>query len=585
MPHATTLSAPPKVVDVAIIGAGWYGLVAARTYLRLEPDTNIAIIESANSVGGVWSKDRIYPNLVAQVKHGLFNYTDTPMPKEGATKNDLVTGYMIQDYLEKYARDHDLLRRIQFNNWVEKAERCPRGWRLRLKGSGNIIETAKLMVATGVTSIPNMPEFDMSEASIPLTHSRDLGASVEDLKSDDVQSAVVVGAAKSAYDAVYLLLSMGKKVTWLIRPDGSGPMPILPTEMFGCNSIAVGSTRLMSYLSPSIINSTGPICSFFQRTAIGRWITGAFWDNTTHMSEKDAGFAKGDHIAALKPEVKEKSAFWCNSGLGIVTIPDFWPTLHGGDLKVVRDNIDSVKGDSLLLQSGDVLHADYIVSCTGWGDHFGMFDAELKTELGLPAFANTLPGGRSKEDIAWEKHDVAATKTVDERLPFLAQGPELKTPKANDASAQRRWRLYKRAVPLNLALKDDRSLVILGQIHTIQTPMVSEIQSFWSILYLLGELDLPDEATMTREIAEWNVWTRKRYISQGQKFPYCIFDFLPYLDGLCEDAGINPRRKGNFLSELFSPYRPEDFRGFVDEYLAKRPPRKSLDDGSSVGSG
>ena len=327
MPHATTLSVPPKVVDVAIIGAGeytqlngvmtrsinthacllgWYGLVAARTYLKLEPDTNIAIIESANSVGGVWSKDRIYPNLVAQVKHGLFNYTDTPMPKDGATKNDLVTGYMIQNYLEKYARDNDLLRRIQFNTWVEKAERCPRGWRLRIKGSGNIVETTKLMVATGVTSIPNMPDFDMSHASIPLVHSRDLAASVEDLKSDDVQSVVVIGAAKSAYDAVYLLLSMGKKVTWLIRQDGSGPMPILPAEMFGCNSIAIGSTRLMSYLSPSILNSTGPICSFFQRTAIGQWITGAFWNNTTNASEKNAGFEKGDHIAALKPECKEK---------------------------------------------------------------------------------------------------------------------------------------------------------------------------------------------------------------------------------------------------------------------------------------
>lgn len=161
-----------------------------------------------------------------------------------------------------------------------------------------------------------------------------------------------------------------------------------------------------------------------------------------------------------------------------------------------------------------------------------MFDAETKTELGLPAFDDTkiLPGGgesRSKEDIAWEKHDVSASKTVNERLPFLSQGPELKNPKTNNASAQRRWRLYKRCIPLNLALKDDRSHVILGQIHTIQTPMVSEIQSFWSILYLLGEFDLPDEATMTREIAEWNVWTRKRYISQGQKFPYCIFDFLP----------------------------------------------------------
>ncbi|MCJ1269839.1 hypothetical protein MMC22_009732 [Lobaria immixta] len=416
-----------------------------------------------------------------------------------------------------------------------------------------------------------MPEFDMSDASIPLTHSRDLGVSVADLRSDDIQNVVVVGAAKSAYDAVYLLLSMGKKVTWLIRPDGSGPMPILPTEI------------------PSILNSTGPICSFFQRTAIGRWITGAFWDNTTHASEKNAGFAKGDHIAALKPEVKAKSAFWFNSGLGIVTISDFWPTLRGGNLKVGRGNIDSVKGDSLILQSGDTLQADYIVSCTGWGDHFGMFDAETKTELGLPAFDDTkiLPGGgesRSKEDIAWEKHDVSASKTVNERLPFLSQGPELKNPKTNNASAQRRWRLYKRCITLNLALKNDCSLVILGQIHTIQTPMVSEIQSFWSILYLLGEIDLPDEATMTREIAEWNVWTRKRYISQGQKFPYCIFDFLPYLVGLCKDAGINSQRKDNVFSEFFQPYRPEDFCGFVDEYLAKRLPRKTLDDASSVQS-
>ena len=285
---------------------GWYGLTAARTYLRLAPGTNLTIIESGNSVGGVWSKDRIYPNLVAQVKHGLFNYTDTPMPRDGATKNDMVTGYMIQDYLEKYARDHDLLKLIQFNNWVERAERCPRGWRLRLRGSGKIIETEKLMVATGVTSIPNMPNFDMSAASIPLIHSKDLAVSVNAIGSDDVQSVVVVGAAKSGYDAVYLLLSMGKKVTWMIRPDGAGPMPIMPSEMLGCNSIAVGSTRLMSYLSPSILNSNGPLCSFFQRTLVGRWLTGKFWDLTTYLCDKEANFAKGDHIAALRPECKTK---------------------------------------------------------------------------------------------------------------------------------------------------------------------------------------------------------------------------------------------------------------------------------------
>ena len=236
----------------------------------------------------------------------------------------------------------------------------------------------------------------------------------------------------------------------------------------------------------------------------------------------------------LKRSLIDSSAFWCNSGLGIVTIPDFWPTLRRGNLKVVRDNIDTVLGDTLLMQSGATIQADYIVSCTGWGDHFGMFDAETKAELGLPAFEDftNIPKrgkgeSRSKEDIAWEQHDATTSRTVNAKLPFLSAGPELRNPITDTVSAQRRWRLYKRCVPLNLALNDDRSLVILGQIHTIQTPLVASIQSFWSILYLLGEIDLPGEEEITREIAEWNVWTRMRYTGQGQKYPYCIFDFLP----------------------------------------------------------
>lgn len=81
-------------VDVAIIGAGklkikprkrrasasvhrltritgWYGLVTARTYLRVRPDIKLLILDSDSSVGGVWSEKRLYPNLVAQVKLGV----------------------------------------------------------------------------------------------------------------------------------------------------------------------------------------------------------------------------------------------------------------------------------------------------------------------------------------------------------------------------------------------------------------------------------------------------------------------------------------------------------------------------------
>ena len=91
---------------------GWYGLAAARTYLRLRPAANLLVIDSDSTVGGVWSKKRLYPNLVAQVKLGLFNYTDTPMPSKGKTENSMVTGEMIHEYLQRYAEDHDIIRRV-----------------------------------------------------------------------------------------------------------------------------------------------------------------------------------------------------------------------------------------------------------------------------------------------------------------------------------------------------------------------------------------------------------------------------------------------------------------------------------------
>jgi hypothetical protein len=40
-----------------------------------------------------------------------------------------------------------------------------------------------------------------------------------------------------------------------------------------------------------------------------------------------------------------------------------------------------------------------------------------------------------------------------------------------------------------------------------------------------------------------------------------------YVDTLFGDLGLNSRRKKNPASELFEPYRAEDFKGFIEEYL------------------
>lgn len=211
----------------------------------------------------------------------------------------------------------------------------------------------------------------------------------------------------------------------------------------------------------------------------------------------------------------------------MVTLDDFWTTLKGGNLKIIRDNVDVVNKNSVILRSGEQIKAEYVVSCTGWGDHFSIFSPEMKAELGIPSYGKTVPGGRHTVDFPWEKYDLAADKLVNQKLPLLASGPDHSNWHPARVQPQRRWRLYNRTVPLNHAIAGDRSLVILGQIHTTQTPTISEIQSFWSVLYLLGEVTVPDEESMIKEVAEWNAWTRKRYASCGQRYPYALFDWIP----------------------------------------------------------
>lgn len=43
------------IFDLAIIGAGIYGIQAARTYLELHPYDKVIVFEGSGDVGGVWS--------------------------------------------------------------------------------------------------------------------------------------------------------------------------------------------------------------------------------------------------------------------------------------------------------------------------------------------------------------------------------------------------------------------------------------------------------------------------------------------------------------------------------------------------
>ena len=121
-------------------------------------------------------------------------------------------------------------------------------------------------------------------------HSAELGQQLGYLYSPAVKRILMLGAAKSSYDAVFLLLKAGKRVEWTIREDGSGPLAImLPRyisisflanmtksantwpRLFGfLNTVDVMATRACAAFSPAILNAHGVWYQMLQKTKLGR---------------------------------------------------------------------------------------------------------------------------------------------------------------------------------------------------------------------------------------------------------------------------------------------------------------------------
>ncbi|ORY69608.1 cofactor FMO1 FAD enzyme [Pseudomassariella vexata] len=547
--------------DVVVVGTGWNGLISAKTYLDFAPKANLVLLDDQASIGGVWCAEKIYPSLFAQIKYGLFEYSFYPMQREGITSDGYISGDTINKYLNDFAKDYDLVRRCRLRTKVVKVDRMSgEGWRLEFEGRP-AIECTKLIYASGATSHPVIPSWPKTGFNSPIIHSSETGTHLAAL--DKIQTATVVGAAKSAYDTVFLLLKAGKRVNWVIRKDGSGPLAIMPPTILGVvNTMDAVATRMVAVLGSSIMHTEGVMYQFFQKTLLGRTLARGFWRTLTSIAEMHAGYARSPNAQKLRPLPHGIGIFWANAGLGAASVPDFWKVFHAGDCTVHRTEVASLTdGNVVTLHDGAQFDTDYMILCTGFDKSYQPFSPELQRECGLQA--------EPSDQAKWASLEARAETRVDELLPAIKNPPLTKAggdPEREKHLAHGPSRHYRRLIAPGLAAQGDRSIFFPGFIHSIYTPLVSEVQALWGVTFLLGLNDIPNQADMEQEVAEWNVWSRKRYLVQGRKHAYAIYDFLSYIDTLLGDLGVDPPRKGNLVEELFLPVYPRDYRGLIDDF-------------------
>lgn len=555
---------------------GWFGLAAARAYIQTHPRERIAILESAESCGGTWSEARLYPGLKSNNMVGSYEYPDFPMSYDvyGVKEGSHIPGAILHRYLTDFARKYGVLERTQFHSKVDNIEALRSsapapgditGWRLTVTGpddSQRTLTTTKIILATGLTSTPNFPQYAGADKfDRPLFHAKDFCRRAPELRQ--AEKAVVVGGAKSAYDVAYALVQDGAAVDLVIRPNGHGPVWIAPPFVTPLRRRldTIFNVRLLTWFSPcpwGAEDGYPRVRRFLHGTKVGRFLVDSFW-NMLQGDVLDAiRYESHPELAKLKPW---NSAFWIASGLSILNYDTpFFDLIKEGKIKVHVDNIDHLEPGKVVLCSGETLETDGLVCSTGWKKESSITITGLDDAgLGLPQAVD--PGDRIKLNLK-------ADSDVVEMFPRLKDQPQLRfEPKDADP-----LRYYRFIVPATML--QSRNLAFSGMISSVNTAVCATVQAAWITAFLDGKLDriaeTPDE--VAQEIMLHTQWGKWRFpCGYGASLPDFVFEGLPYVNMLMRDLGLGIYRKPSLVKELIEAYTPADFAGVLDEWITRHP--------------
>ncbi|KAK1974466.1 cofactor FMO1 FAD enzyme [Colletotrichum cereale] len=563
-------------VETLIIGAGPSGLCAAKTLLQHDPAADILIVDGRASVGGVWSREQIYPNLKTNNLVTAIDFSDFPMDlaRFGLEMEQHVPGAVMHEYLVEYARHFGVWDKIRLNTTVVRVTRPEDGgeWRVDVEeaGSARTVTCARLVVATGVLTVPHVPDMRGSEAfAAPIVHSSELGPQAHLFRCPEVATVAVLGGSKSAYDAVHLAASTGHKVRWIIRRSGRGPVWVAPafTQLgpFRVWRERLVTRRICAFMSPCVFpdwSGMAWVRRFLHESAAGRVVSRAFWKLIRHDTINDCGYQTDERTKVLQPE---QNQFWYGTASGILSFEDdFFEYVRNGTVQIYREDIDHLSDHTIHLGDGTTLAADLLVASTGFSAKptIDFEPASLHSDLGIPTTADAAIGARFPRLL--DGPFVSPTSSKPRAFHAGASGEVGYTP----------WRLYRGIAPPGLAARDDRSLVFLGAFSNLANMMRLEVQCLWALAYLEGRIPSLDAdrraGRVFDEAALLQRWSQHRApYGHGRFYPDLVFDQLPYWDMLLGDVGVETRRKAGFWAELFESYTPSDYRGMVAEWIGQ----------------
>ncbi|CAK7216063.1 hypothetical protein SBRCBS47491_002704 [Sporothrix bragantina] len=598
------MASEPETLDLVVVGAGWFGLCAAKTNHQLHPEATFAVIDGASTVGGVWAEHRLYPGLKSNNMLGTYEYPDFPMTTEkyGVKPGEHIPGAVVHRYLTDYAEAFGVTPHFRGSTKVISAEMQPEGgWSLTLNkdGATSVLKARKLIVATGLTSEPFLPHIEGQESfGAPIFHSRDFLQHADTLEkaAASKQSVAVFGGTKSAWDMVYAYASRGIPVEWIIRSTGHGPIWQAPPYVTPLKKWLekLVMTRMLTWFSPCIWGDadgyTG-MRGFYHGNALGRRITDTFWSVLGGDVITLNKYASHPETAKLQPW---SEAMFTASSFSILNYEtDFFELVRSGVVRVHIGEIASLSaGGQVNLADGTQLNVAALGCVTGWKHvpPLKFLPEGIDKQLGLPH----TPGDDADEPLF--KTDTIQ-KADDEILrrfprlrnqpvqnknltPLLASGGLSSKEAVTPSTTLTPYTLYRFMLPPTETFVQRRDIAFAGVVMNFSIPLMAQLQSLWMLALFDGTLSpkivpAADDHEALAQLQYTTVLTSRfgkwRYpAGHGSQFPDFVFDALPYLDQLLGDLGLPIYRKGSgLLAEATTPYGPEDYKDVVAEWQAK----------------
>ncbi|KAH8780079.1 hypothetical protein F5883DRAFT_449478 [Diaporthe sp. PMI_573] len=586
--------------DLVIIGAGWAGIAAAKTFHQLQPSKSLVILDSNQSLGGTWATERLYPGLKTNNQLGTYEYPDFPMSTDvfGVNPREHIPGQVVHNYLEKVAEKFGIADKIRYSTRVVSAEQNnpSGGWIVKsVKGVGGSSEgvestilARKLIVASGLTSEPFLPYFEgQSSFGKPIFHGKDFAQHADTVET--TQRVTVLGGGKTGWDAVYAHASKGVHVDWVIRESGHGPVWMSPPFVTPLKKWLekLVMTRALTWFSPCSwgdADGYSRIRGFLHGTAIGRLITNAFWYILGNDVTTLNNFKSHPETAKLQPW---SHPMFVASSFSIYNYKtDFYELLRNGTVKVHIADITSLGSEGIVRLSNDTeIKTDAMICATGWKSTapIKFLPEGIEAELGVPHIPSPSEPNdlveRADKDILsrWPRLRDPPVQNKN-FVPFIEQKGVVATSEGDKkASNLTPWRLYRFVIPSSPSLVRRRDIAFAGMMMNFNIPTNAHVQSLWIHAYFLGRgLALPNvEDDVERNRMQYETVLHSRFgkwrytAGQGSHFPDHVFDAQPYIDLLVGDLGLQKHRKGGMLKEMWEPYGPQDYVDAVDEWKQK----------------